>query len=371
MSDLKAIKKRILKEDKIEQIYEAMGCEYMSIRRNRIEAQLPPQFHSDNRRSVQTKFNEHLSSSIRNRSFSGDIYSLVSYIVHNKRTEQEFTSDLPNAKKFICETLGWREFLKGGDYERRTDHVAPLKAILKGKQRRQEVKPNPVLPESILDEYLPYPSFDWMKEGISYQTQKLYDVRFDLESKRIILPMRNRFGELVGVKGRILHDEDDERKYLYLHQFNNSQELFNFHYAHPYILMEKRVYIFEGEKSVLKMHDAGVFNAVAFGSSDLSDVQAQIIRQCGLDIEIVLCYDTDKFPKEVSSKVMEEINKGEGIKSMPEEVKKAVELFTGRKVYAIIDMQGHLGEKESPIDRGLDLFQVLEREHCYPIRLAV
>src|SRR5690606_10554825 len=172
-----------------------------------------------NKRSVQTKFNEHLTSSIRNRGdFSGDIFSLVSYIVNDKRGA-ELQQDLNNAKTVICETLGWREYLQGGEFEKRIDYLAPMKAILKGRKRKREIKPNPVLPEGILNQYLPFPSQSWLEEGISLRTQEIFDVRFDLESKRIILPMRNRFGKLVGVKGRILKDEDDERKYLYLYPF--------------------------------------------------------------------------------------------------------------------------------------------------------
>src|SRR5690606_4184 len=132
---------------------------YFNMRGNRVEASLPEHFHSTNKRSVQTKLNESLSSYIRNLGdFSGDIFFLVSYLVHNKRGQDELLKDLPNAKRFICETLGWREYLEGGEYEKRTDYLAPMKAILKNKQRKREVKPNPVLPESVLDEYLPYPS---------------------------------------------------------------------------------------------------------------------------------------------------------------------------------------------------------------------
>lgn len=346
MSDLKTIKKRILRENKLEQIYEAMGCDYIKERNNRIEAGLPDHFHSDNHRCVQTKFNEHLSSSIRNRDFKGDIFFLVSYIVHNKRGEKEMYQDLHNAKKFICETLGWNEYLEGGDYKKRVDYLAPLRAIVKNRKRKREVKPNPVLPESILEQYVPYPSEDWLEEGISYNTQLFYGISFDLESKRIIIPMRNRFGALIGVKGRILHDDDDERKYMYLYKFNNSQELFNLHIALPYILMHKTIYVFEGEKSPMKMFNAGVYNAVSIGQTDITDLQAEIIKRLGLDIKIVLCYDTDKSAAEV---------------------KKLAQVFTNREVYAILDVPKLLPPKSSPIDLGIEVFRKLEAEHCYLI----
>ena len=348
MSELRDIKIRLLDEDKVIDIFEAMDCEHVAVRNGRVEAQLPyDKFGSNNRRAVQCKLNESLTSYIRNRGDfdGGDIFSLVSYIVNDKR-EDEIQSDLNNAKKFICETLGWTEFLKSGEYITKKDYVAPLKAIMKETNRKREIQPNEVLPESILDNFFPYPFSEWIEEGISFQTQKMYGIGFCPESHRVTIPMRNRFGKLVGVKARIMKDEDDDRKYLYLYPFNNSQELFNFYYAHSYILTEKKVYIFEGEKSCMKMFDAGVYNSVAIGSSDITTIQADIIKNCGLDIEIIVCYDTDKKPKEI---------------------RELVKPFGDRKVSAIIDTKGLLGEKMSPIDKGLEVFKELENECCYEV----
>lgn len=348
MSELQAIKHRLLDEDKIIDIFEAMGCEYITVRNGRVEAQLPEKFGSNNNRAVQCRMNDSLSTSIRNRADfkGGDIFSLISYIVNDKR-EDDVQADLNNAKEFICKELGWTEYLKNGEFITKKDYVAPLKALQKESKKQREIHPNEVISENVLNNYVPFPSHDWIIEGISYKTQMLYGIGFDLESKRITIPMRNRFGKLIGVKGRILRDEDDDRKYLYLHPFNNSQELFNFHYAHPYILMEKKVYIFEGEKSPMKMHDAGVYNSIAIGSSDITTIQADIIKQCGMDVKIILCYDKDKKPKEV---------------------RELASVFGDRQVYAIIDTKELLVKKMSPIDRGIDVFRELERDCCFEIK---
>jgi DNA primase len=358
MSDLKTIKKRILRENRIEQILEAMGCEYINERGNRVEAQLPAQFQSDNKRSLQIKLNENLTTSIRSRPDfktprGDDIFTAVSYILHNKRGAEEYRKDLPQAKKFVCDTLGWKEYLKGGKGRlAKKDHTAPLKAIIQGKKRRREIIPNPTLDESILNQFYvhnkPTPFAGWISEGISYDTQAMYGVGFCLESKRIIIPMRNRFGKLIGVKGRIIDTELDDRKYLYLYRFNNSQEIFNFHHAHPHILMTKRVYIYEAEKSCLKAHSNGIFNTVALGSSEVTDIQAEIIKQIGLDIEIVLCYD-----------------KGITI----DDIKANAQQFKGRQVYAMFDTDDLLEDKDAPIDCGLDVWNQLVEEYIFEIEV--
>jgi DNA primase len=349
MSDLQAIKRKILEENALDRIYEAMGCEYISYSGNRIEAQLPSRYNSTNKRAVQTKLNDSLTSQIRNRADfrGGDIFSLISYLVNDKRGEEDIRENLYESKKFICETLGWTEFLKVGEYKTKKDYVAPLKAIMRSRQQQREIKPNPVIPEEVLDEYVPYPSYDWIQEGISYKTQKMYGIGFDLESKRITIPMRNRFGQLVGVKGRIMKDEDDERKYLYLHRYNNRYEWFNFHFAHPYILMDKKVYIFEAEKSPMKAFDNGIYNTLGVGASEISPEQAQIVKSLGLDIEVVLCYD-------------------KGITL--DEIRRNAELFEGRKVYAMFDSDNLLEDKDSPIDKGVEVWNKLVEDYIFEIK---
>lgn len=350
MSDLQDIKVKIFEENKVPDILEAIGCEHLSYSGGRLEAQLPSRFYSNNKRAVQVKLNKYLNSAIRNRSDfddrDSDIYSLVSYIHHDKRGT-DIRDDLYNAKKFICETLGWTDLINGLNYTTKKDYVAPLKAILKNKKRYKEIKPNPVLPESILDEFLPYPSLDWIKEGISFRTQKMYGIGFDLDSKRITIPMRNRFGQLVGVKGRILKNVDSEMKYLYLYRYQNRYEWFNFHYAHPYILMDKKVYIFEAEKSCMKAFENGIFNTLAIGASEIAPEQAQIVMQLGLDIEIVLCYD-----------------KGITI----DEIRNNAEMFEGRKVYAMVDINNLLDNKNSPIDQGIETWNELVKNCVFEVK---
>lgn len=352
--DLRVIKERILNEDKLYDIYEAMGCEYIKPSGNRIEAQLPERFMSPNKRAVQTKLNANLSSSIRNMPDfkGGDIFHLVSFIHHDKRGEEELKDDLFFAKKFICELLGWTEYLKGGTFKTKKDYLAPLKAILKTEKKRREIIPNPILPDDVMNQYYfygkPLPYKEWIEEGISYEVQMLYGVGFDLESKRIVFPLKNRFGKIVGVKGRIMKDEDDDRKYLYLYPCNNRYEWFSFHLALPHIITEKRVYIVESEKSVMKLYSNGVYNAIAIGASDISVEQVDIIKSLGLDIEIVLCYD-------------------KGI--LIESIITQAEQFENRNVFAMFDSDNILeDEKSAPIDEGIEKWNELVNNYIFPIK---
>lgn len=356
MSDLKKIKDRLRDPDKIIRLLETIGCEYVKLEQHGklVTAQLPERFYSNNKRATQVRLNESLSCYIRNRAdFKGDIFSLVSYINHEKRGE-EIQKDLPKAKEFICKLFGWNEFLsktKGTIVVK--DYTASLKEIIGNKKCKREIRPNPVLSEDIMQQYYPYgkplPFQDWIDEGISYKTQQFYGVGFDLESKRVVFPLRNRFGQIIGVKGRIMKIEDaPDCKYLYLYHCNNSYELFNFHNAHPHILMEKKVYIYEAEKSCMKAFDWGIYNTVAIGASDISEVQADMVKNLGLDIEIVLCYDKDKTPQEI---------------------KEYAQVFRGRKVYGMFDVDNLLQRKDAPVDRGFEVWSKLVENNIYEIKL--
>jgi DNA primase len=145
-----------------------------------------------------------------------------------------------------------------------------------------------------------------------------------------------------------MKDEDDpKRKYMYVISCLNSIEWFNFHFAYPYILEHKKVYIFESEKSCMKAFENGIYNTLAIGASDMSQEQADIIRALGLDIEIVLCYD-----------------KGISI----EDITKQAQLYRGRDVNYMYDINGLLeGEKASPIDEGMDKWNELVNKYVFEV----
>lgn len=358
MSDLQQIRNKLRDEDKIEELLEALGCEYVKPEQRGfvITAQLPERFYSTNKRAVQVKLNNSLSCQIRNRGDfkGGSIYDLISYIHFDKRGDEEFRQNLHKSKEFICKVFGWTHFLKArtGDVVVK-DYTASMKEIINGRQRKREIKPNPVLPEEIMLEYYPYnkplPYIDWIDEGISYNTQVMYGVGICLESMRVVFPLRNRFGQIVGVKGRIMRDEDDpERKYLYLYRCNNRYEWFNWHYAHPYILQEKKVYILESEKSSMKLFENNIYNSLAIGASDISIEQADMVKQLGLDIEIVLCYD-----------------KGITI----DEIKRNAQMFRGRRVSAMFDTDGILEGKNAPVDQGVEVWNKMLESCTFDINL--
>jgi DNA primase len=343
-NDLHEIKKRLFDEDKIEELLEKLGCKNIRYVGGRFEAQLP---NGKDKRSVQVYNNEKLSSAIRTRGISGeDIYSIVSYIKFGCETKQDRQDNLPEAKMWIVEEFDYHDIID--KYKNRKDvkdwnkWLKDLKKKRKKKRKIRDARPNSVLDESIKNSYLMLPYQGWVDEGIDLETQVEWEIGFDWVSKRIITIVRNMIGEIIGVKGRTLdpnYEEKDIPKYLYVERMDKSIELFGLNKTLPYILDKKELLLFEGYKSVFKSWQYDYKNCASIEGDDISDLQVNLIKSFGLDCSIVLCYDKDKTPDEI--------------------IEQAIK-FTNRKVYIVYNFMGWLeGEKSSPVDEGVFLWEEL------------
>lgn len=348
-NDLADIKKRIFEEDKVERIFEAIGCEIIRYEQSGtlLTAKLPDKFNSNNTRAVQCRLNEGLWCSIRNRSdFKGDIYNLISYIKFDERDEG-LQATIHEAKSFICDLFGWE--YKSNNIVFKKDPLERIKAMRYKGSRIKSIKPNKVISESVLDDFVDIPIQSWVDEGIGIDTQIEYGIGLDLMTHRITIPVRNRFGQLVGVKGRMMLERDVtdyNPKYMYIYRCNQSLELFNLHIAIRAVKQHRELIIVEGEKSCMKFYQNGIYNVVAIGASDLSDYQRDIIYSLGRDINIVLAYDNDKTIEEVQS-VAETLNK--------------------RHVQMIFDRENKLPPKSAPIDSGIETWNYLYNNNKYDI----
>lgn len=138
-------------------------------------------------------------------------------------------------------------------------------------------------PESVLYQYDMTPNERWIKDGITIEAQRFYNVGYDQYDQRIIFPIRSaETGMLMGIKKRRNYSTTDESdpKYVYEKDYAclMSQTLFN--YSESYgDLYGNEVWVVESEKSCLQSYGFGVKNIVALGSHSLSEKQAQLILQ--------------------------------------------------------------------------------------------
>lgn len=350
MNDLIKIKEEIYSCGLVVPLLESLGCHIneQSLNKDRIEASLPD---GDNPRSVQVYLNESLTSRIRSRSHVPirDIYDIVSYIRFGKETTRDLDRCIPKSKKYIVETLGFKQF-NVGNVKPEEDPNAWLKEIQRKRKKRinlSEIEPNPVLPESILDEFIKGSHIDWLNDGINTETQEEFEVCFDLQTERICLPVRNRNGQLIGIKGRATKKEDENYKYLPIYPFQKSKELFNLHRAMPYIKQKNEVILWEAEKSCLKAWQMGIKNTVSQMGSDITRIQAEIIKRISPDIKIILAFDKDKSANEV---------------------KQYAKVFGKyENLYGVVDTKDLIEDKMSPADAKYEVCMELLNNYCYKI----
>lgn len=200
----------------------------------------------------------------------------------------------------------------------------------------------------------------WLEEGIDYDILVEFGVKFDMVRNRIVFPVYDHLGRLVGIKVRNFNqkDIDEHRKYMPLW---HNKELYNYpkmmvaygYYQNQKIIKKaKEVIVYEAEKSVLKHGSYFTQNkSIAIGGSSFSEYHALILKQAGVE-QIVLALDNDWD---------EEGNHYYGLSKAIKEGYKILDM--GFKVDIIYDWDGELlGNKDAPIDRGRQVYSKLYRE---------
>lgn len=131
--------------------------------------------------------------------------------------------------------------------------------------------------ESILDKYIPLANKRFIKDNISITAQQFFNIRYDVESQGIVIPIHNQIGELIGIKVRCNYKvQDGEVKYYYLIPCQMSQTLYGYSQNYNY-LVNNVIYIFESEKAVMQCFSYGIRNCVALGSGSISRKQVRML----------------------------------------------------------------------------------------------
>ena len=126
---------------------------------------------------------------------------------------------------------------------------------------------------------------------------------YDTFINRIVIPIENLKGEVVGFTGRIFNGEDNTAKYLNTKEtaiFKKSSLLFNYHNAKNFIREKRCVIVVEGNMDAIKMSAKGFKNVVALMGVALSNEQIDILKR--LKVPVVLMLDNDNAGLEATVK---------------------------------------------------------------------
>lgn len=129
---------------------------------------------------------------------------------------------------------------------------------------------------------------------------------YDRFRNRIIFPIIDVAGNVVGFSGRVM--DDSQPKYLNSPDtpvFNKSKNLFAINYAKKSKV--GRIVLTEGNMDAVMLHQAGIDSAVASCGTALTEEQARLIAK--YTDEVVLAYDSDEAGTKATRKAIGILNR--------------------------------------------------------------
>lgn len=290
---------------------------------------------------------------------SFDIFELIIKI--NKLNNIDYS--LPQAIRFITNYYGI--VVETENFETQ-ENLQDWQILNKYDRSSSQEKEEKIVEMKFYDDkilqYLPHPRIlNWEKEGITREVMEECGICYDPSYQGIVIPHYNIDGKLVGIRERTLIKENENNgKYkpaiLNYKQYNHPLgfNLYNLNNSKENIKKIKKVFVFEGEKSCLLYRsyfggDADI--SVAVCGSNLINYQVQLLLSLGVE-EICIAFD----------KQFQEIGDDEWkrwTKKLKELNRKYSPLV---QISFLFDKMNLLGYKDSPIDRGPEIFMQLFKE---------
>jgi DNA primase len=127
---------------------------------------------------------------------------------------------------------------------------------------------------------------------------------YDRFRGRLMFPIHNSKGSVIGFGGRVLSSEDNP-KYLNSPEtplFSKSKELYGLYHCRKYSRRIDSILVVEGYMDVIALHQQGISNVVATLGTATTQAHLQILSRSAETI--VFCFDGDKAGREAAWKAL-------------------------------------------------------------------
>lgn len=326
--DIKELKRYLYKNPSlVVSLLEKLECKRVKLYENkRVQCGLPD---GDNLTSVQVLLtNEHLNTIVHTRGDydGGDIFSFIEYIL----------------KCNFKQSINWVSGQLNIAYVDLKEYKKPnfLNILDRFSTGFEELYTNNPIREEVLNSFINMPHKLFSEDGISLKIQVEMGISYDTNDSRILIPIRDTEGNLITLKGRTTIDtykEDEIPKYLSYFDYNAVNILYGYYENYFNIIEKNEIVIVESEKSVLQAMSMGINNVVALSKHIISDKQLEIILKTQCDVVLAL-------------------DKGIDRKYCLKELDKFDNFCTK---YLIYDNENILKDKDSPFDKGLNIWEKL------------
>lgn len=144
---------------------------------------------------------------------------------------------------------------------------------------------------------LQFPATFYIERGFSEEALNEFDIGLCMNPKsqmyhRVVFPVYDENHEfMVGCTGRTI--SNNPRKWINQKGFNKSNYLYNYGKAIEHIRRAETIILVEGQGDVIRLWEAGIYNAVGMFGSKISDAQEFLIQKTGVS-NIVIMADNDE-----------------------------------------------------------------------------
>ena len=133
-----------------------------------------------------------------------------------------------------------------------------------------------------------YPADKLVEAGLCKQRED--GSIWDFFKGRVMFPIRDVTGRVIGFGGRTLTSDKKVAKYFNSPEsalYNKSKVLYGMHLAKPEIVKKERCFLVEGYTDVMAMHQAGVTNVVSSSGTALTTGQIHLIRRYTKQVTVI------------------------------------------------------------------------------------
>lgn len=211
--------------------------------------------------------------------------------------------------------------------------------------------------KGVLDTFVKIYPIEWLNDGITKEAMDKFNISYSISQNKIIIPHFDVNGRLVGIRGRALDPWEIENigKYMPIkveeiwYKHSLMMNLYGLYENKNNIKKSGVCYVCEGEKSVLQAEAFSAPNcAVAVCGSQFNKFQLNLLLQHCSPQEIVICFDQEELPKE-----------NKYFLKLYNLCSKYINYCNFSFIY---DREKILKLKESPTDRGEEIFNELVRK---------
>ena len=226
----------------------------------------------------------------------GDVYD---YVMHKNK------STFKDALDFILTFFKINNNISKEDIKKITSYKKELEALKQNQEKTKFVH----FTEQDIETMIEFRRSLKLKTNFLNETLDFFETGFDTNEQRIVFPLRDEHGALVGATGRTIKANFKELKIPKWRHYKNSDTSKTFFNIKNGILFSKEadnsIIIVEGPKDVIWLHQNGFKNVIGCLTNNVSQAQKSILLKHFMTIYLFL--DGDKGGEIGKSDILKKI----------------------------------------------------------------